>query len=321
VAELQTLRDQVAAPGTAVPAASADFTVYATEPCTIAELPKVEGDAVAIGDVLVRFEVPAISQDIAARQTALLEANQRVLDAQAEADKYRPLFEKGLVARVDYESRQASLLAAQSALVQAKTQLDLAQSQQERTVVRARFPGIVAGRWHQVGDAVTPGTTDPVIRVIDPTQLQFAAQVGISEFDRIRSGQPASVLLAGASTPEPATVVFTPRPMDPAAITAEIRVALRPGTTTALNATARVEVLMDERPNALVVPAQALKREPSGTYVMVVGDDGKASRREVRVGLVAQQVAQIMSGLMPGDRVITTALDLITDGTPVRVTK
>lgn len=321
VAELQTIRDVVAAAGTAVPAASADWTIYAAEAGIVAELPKAEGEAVAAGDLLVRFDVPHISQELMARQSGLLEANQRVGEAQGEVDKYRPLFEQGLVARVDFESRQSALLAAQSAAAQAKGQLDLAQSQQERTIVRARFPGVVAGRWHAVGDAVLPGTTDPVLRVIDPTQLQIAAEVSLAEFDRIRPGQTASVTLAGAAASAPALVVFSPRPPAPEATAAVVRVVLQPGSALAPDTAARVEILVDERANALVVPAVAILREPSGSFVMLVTAEGRASRRAVQVGLSADGLVQVTSGLMPGDRVITSALELINDGSPVRVSR
>jgi RND family efflux transporter MFP subunit len=317
-ASIQTLRDVISGAGTAVPAPAADQTVYAPEHATIAELPKAPGDAVAPGDLLVRFDIASITQEISARQSALVDANVRAGQAQAEVDKYRPLMEQGLIARVEYEKRTAALLAAQSAVTQAKAQLDIAELQGERTVVRARFPGVVEGRWHQVGDAVVPGPDDPIIRVIDPSQLQIRMQLPRTEAERVRSGLPATVTLPETGATEAATVSFAPVTMDPAAMTTEIRLAPQAGSALVLNMPVRVEILSDERQNAIVIPESAIRREPSGSVVMVIGDDGLAHRRQVRVGLVTRQLAQILEGLRPGESVITTGLDLINEGTKVR---
>ena len=58
VVESRDLRQTLALSGTAVPASGAEQTVYAPELATIAEMPRAEGDTVAMGDLLVRFDHP-----------------------------------------------------------------------------------------------------------------------------------------------------------------------------------------------------------------------------------------------------------------------
>src|SRR5262245_47375802 len=65
-ARTETLRDVFVASGIVVPSASTDWSVTASEPARIAELPKNEGDAVETGDVLVRLEIPTLNDEIAA---------------------------------------------------------------------------------------------------------------------------------------------------------------------------------------------------------------------------------------------------------------
>lgn len=319
--EARDLRQTLAVAGTAVTAASAEQIVYAPETATVTELPFEDGSAVATGDVLARFGIASLSQELATRQAAIVDANVRAGQAQADLDKMRPLFERGLVSRNEFEGRQAALLAAQAAVTQAKAQLDVATLQQERAVVRARFAGVVAGRWHAVGDLVAPGTTDPILRVIDPTQLQVVGDVGLSDFDRLRPGMTATLILPESGAIETATVTLSPRPTDPARTTAEVRFSPQAKSALALNMAVRVELVIDDRPGVLVVPELAVRKDGDRRYVMLAGADGIARMRDVRIGLVTQSMAQVLSGVDPGDRVITTALELIQDGTPVRVTR
>src|SRR5690349_13496907 len=67
-ARLDLLRDVATASGAVVPATSGDITIYANEQAEIVELPKKEHDVVAVGDLLVRFEIASLTQEMAALQ-------------------------------------------------------------------------------------------------------------------------------------------------------------------------------------------------------------------------------------------------------------
>ena len=68
---------------------------------------------------------------------------------------------------------------------------------------------------------------------------------------------------------------------------------------------------------ALVVPAQAVQRGPSGTFVYVVGQDGTASARPVVVETTAGDLAVLASGVAEGEDVILYPTDVIADGVAV----
>jgi multidrug efflux pump subunit AcrA (membrane-fusion protein) len=79
-----------------------------------------------------------------------------------------------------------------------------------------------------------------------------------------------------------------------------------------------VEILFDQRTEALTVPLGALHREGSQQTVFIVGDDGRAHERSIRTGLVTRSTAEVTSGLAAGDRVIIDATEML-DGEPVSV--
>src|SRR4051812_21272801 len=63
----ETLEGVVAASGTVTAAPGADWTITAPEHARIAELSKAEGDRVRPGDLLVRFDIPSLHTDVAAK--------------------------------------------------------------------------------------------------------------------------------------------------------------------------------------------------------------------------------------------------------------
>jgi RND family efflux transporter MFP subunit len=314
-ARLQTLRDVVSAPGLVVPSGAADLTVYAPEAAQIVELPKKEQDEVAVGDVLVRFEIPSLTQETAAMQLELQTATARLDRAKAELARQEALDARGLTPRRTLDASRFDAAAAESAVAQAKGRFDAAQSNQERATIRARFPGTVMRVWHAVGDLVQPTPDDPVIRVADPTQIQISVQVPITPLARVTPGQTATVM--SDAGPAAATVTNIIGATKPSALTGDVRLTFAQPVTLAVDAPVNVEILLGERPNALTVPTGAVAHDDLGTYVMIAGDDRRAHRRDVRAGLVTPVFTQIVDGLAPGDRVIVGHLADVVDGSAI----
>jgi RND family efflux transporter MFP subunit len=315
VARLQTLRDVVSGPGVVVPSAAADLTVYAPETAQIIELPKKEQDDVQAGDVLVRFEIASLTQETATMQQALQSASARLDRAKAELARQESLDARGLTPRNNLEASRLEVASAESAATQAKAQFDAVQGNQERAIVRARFPGKVVRVWHAVGDTVQPTPDDPIIRVTDPTKVQVSAQLPIAPLARVTPGQTATVM--SDAEPAPATVTNVIGTMAPAAVTGEVRLTFTQPVTLAVDAPVNIEILIDQRTNALAVPTSAVAHDDLGTYVMIAGDDRRAHRRTVRPGLVTQALTQIVDGIAPGDRVIVGHLADVSDGSAI----
>lgn len=318
VAKAETIRDVTTASGTVVPAAAGDWTIYAPEMAEITEMPKAEGDPVASGEVLVRFEIASRTQELAAVQLELMAAEQALERAAAELTRQTSLVERGLVSRSSFESARAQQSAAASLVSQTQARLQAAQSGQDPSLVRARFAGTVAQVWHAKGDMVA-GPTDPVLRVIDPTRIHVSIQLPVAQLARVVPGQAATVRAIAGASDEPANVVQTPAAVDPAAATGEVRLALRNPVIMPLDTPVSVELVLDVRTGVLAVPTAAVKTGELGTYVMLVDATGLAERRAVRPGLATRELTQIVSGLNAGESVIVSDLTDESAGLPVTV--
>jgi RND family efflux transporter MFP subunit len=315
------LRDIAHASGTIVPATAADVTIFATEPAEISALPKKVGDAVATGDVLVRYDIASLNQELAALQLEVIEAQSRVDRARADLTRQSSLFERGIASRNVYDASRLEQSSAELALGAARDQFEALQASQTRAVVRATFAGVVVGVWHQEGDPVRPDSNDPILRVVDPTRVQVAVQLPVFQLAKIVVGQTAVVRAIAGASDETATVASKAQFLDPTAPTGEVRLSFVNPATLPVETPVSVEILLERRPGALIVPSQAIGRDDVGSFVMVAGNDGLAQRRDVRLGLVTSQLTQVIEGVMDGEHVILSGLTELEDGEPVMISR
>ena len=198
--------------------------------------------------------------------------------------------------------------------------LQSAQANQARSVVTAPFAGVVGAVLHQPGELVSGHAADPVMRVIDPSKLQVLIQVPIAQYGRLAPGQKAIVSPMGPGTPDE-TTVFNKSPVEANAPTGDVRLAFNTTTTQPLQAPVSVEILIDQRTNAVVAPTSAVLKDASVTFVYVVGTDLICHRRDVQVGLTIGGLTQIISGLTAGERVVTSGAEGLAEGTLVAVVR
>jgi RND family efflux transporter MFP subunit len=311
------LEGVVAASGLVSAAPGADWIITAPEPARIVELPKAEGDRVKPGDLLVRFEIPARTTDVAARRAEVDQARARVENAQASVTRLTTLFEHGVAAQKELEDARRDRSEARAALAQAEAGTQAAALLAARSIVRARFPGVIAKRAHNPGDMVEATSTDLILRVIDPAKLQVVASVPIPDLARVQVGKPVRVLVPGADEPEAGKVLTRPAAVEPTGVSADVRIAFTAATKLAVGTPVRVEIVAEQRAAALAVPVEAIIREEDETFVMVAGADSKAHKRKVTIGLTTPKQAEVTSGLQAGELVIVQGQQGLPDGAAI----
>lgn len=318
-AQIRELRDVANAPGVIVPAAVADLTVYAPEMAEIVDLPVQADQPVEAGDVLVQFDIASLNQELAAAELGEIEAQARLDRARTELSRQTDLFERGITSRMAHDAARLEHSAAETALTLARNRLEAVRAGQDRAVVRAPFSGVVVAVWHQKGDIVRPDRSDPILRLIDPTRVQVAVQLPVAQLARVLPGQAATVRAIAGLEDEPAVVASKTEALDPTAPTGEVRLSFTNPATLPLDTPVSVEILLDRRADALVIPLQAVNRDVSGPYVMVAGPDGLAQRREVRLGLATSDLVEVVTGLEPGEQVIVAGLQDVEPGMPIAI--
>lgn len=313
----QTVEGIVSATGAVAAAPGADWTITAPEHARIVEMPKAEGDRVKAGDLLVRFEIPSFSSDVATHRAEVQAAQARVDNAQANVTRLTTLVDHGVAAQKELEDARRDLNEARAAHAQAQAALQSANVVESRTVVRARFPGIVAKRGHNPGDMVEPTSSDVILRVLDPAKLQVVAAVPIPDLARVQVGKPVRIVVPNAEEPEAGKVLSRPAAVDPTGVSADVRISFNGATKLAAGTPVRIEIVAEQHPNALAVPVGAVIHEDENAFVMVAGGDKKAHKRKVTVGLTTPTLAEITGGLKAGEAVIVQGQQGLPDGADI----
>jgi multidrug efflux pump subunit AcrA (membrane-fusion protein) len=80
---------------------------------------------------------------------------------------------------------------------------------------------------------------------------------------------------------------------------------------------AQVRIRGDERPDAVLIPNQAVVQR-GGKSVAFVVEDGKAQLRELQLGITDGKQTEVLSGLQPGDQLVVAGQETLNDGDAVR---
>lgn len=230
--------------------------------------------------------------------------------AEQALERTRELIERNASSEADLEQAQASARSM-------RAQLQLQQTRLERTVVRAPFAGVVGERFVSVGDYVTPQTPLTTLQTVDPQRIAF--QVPERYAERLSVGQ--DVDFDVASVPGrvfTGTVDFVdPRVQLPGRIIlVKARVQnpdrlLRPGMFI------EARLVTEVRPEAVVVPEDAILPLAGADYVWVVTPERTASRREVEIGIRNPGTVEIRRGVEAGTQVVVGGVERLGEGSPV----
>jgi len=217
-------------------------------------------------------------------------------------------------------SNKAALVNAQGNLESAKGKYLGAEAELSYTEIRSPISGVVTDRPLFAGETAAAGTA--LITVMDTSALIAKLHVAQMQAQQLRVGAPATLIVPGIADPVPAKVSLVSPALDPGSTTVEVwlRVENPKGTLkagTPVHATIQGQTIS----NAITVPAEAIQASADGTskFVMVIGDDSAAHKKQVTIGIQNKDDAQILSGVTAADMVISTGAYGLDDGTKVKI--
>jgi multidrug efflux pump subunit AcrA (membrane-fusion protein) len=238
--------------------------------------------------------------------------DQRVV-SQSEYDQRRTQAE---AARQQYEAAKNAAAQQYQSLQAARARVALARKANSDTVVRAPFTGAVAERLVSVGDYVTRGMKVAVVVRTNPLRVKLT--VPEQFISSVSLGLPVNFEVdayPGRTFEGRVQYVSPSLQADQRALTVEAVVPnpkgdLKPG----LFATARIE--QKQRTPGILVPSAAVQTVAGTSRVFVINGD-RAEERIVTVGQPLGDQIEITKGLKAGERVATTNVGQLADGSKV----
>ncbi len=261
-----------------------------------------EGSEVAKGTPLFRIDDAELQAEVARAEADRDLANQSL-------QRTRELVQQRASSQADMERAEATARSADASLALLKVRLD-------RTVVRAPFGGAVGQRFVSLGDYVTTSTRLASLQTVNPERVSF--QVPERYASQLRRSQTIAFQVAAMrSKTFTGTVDFVDPVVQLPGRTITVK-ALVPNPNRELQAGMFVEVRLAtaQRPNAVVVPEDAVLALQGTTVVWVV-KDGKATRRPVTLGVRSPGFVEVVEGVEAGEQVIVGGVEKVAEGAAV----
>ena len=262
-----------------------------------------EGARVQQGELLVQIN----DAELQAEKQRLEHELQLARD---QAARQKRLLEEGGVSQEEYDAtaNEVEVLEADLQLVEARI---------EKTKVRAPFEGVVGLRAVSEGAYVSPQTRITTLQRLNPIKVNIS--VSEKYASRVGPGQSIAFSVRGRDDRLTGEVYATDTQVDPDTRTLQLRArapnpvgTLRPGMF------ADVTVTLGTVDDAIVVPSFAVLPTLGGQRVFVV-ENGTAQPQNVTLGVRTDSTVQVTDGLALGDTVITSGIQEMRAGLPVRI--
>jgi multidrug efflux pump subunit AcrA (membrane-fusion protein) len=278
-----------------------------------------------------KADLPAALQTLDAARK-LLENRQKLLQQGAIAQK---LVDDARVAEVQAQaqfdtaaehlksvqnvSRVEQVKAAQAQVQAAKAHYESAAAQVAYAEIRSPLDGVIADRPLNLGEMASAGS--PLFTIVNISRVVARVNVPAQQASALHVGDKATVSGAGGDLAGKITVVSPA--VDPSTTTLQVWVeAPNPAEKLKLGSTVQVSMDAGAIPDAIVVPVSALlASDEGGEKVMIAGSDSLAHEHKVEVGVRSRGNVQIVSGVEPGDRVITQGALGLDDKAKIEIAK
>ncbi len=274
--------------------------------------PEIEG---RLTQILVREGAPV------ARGTPLFkvddaELRAEVARAEAERDLARQALNRTRELLAQRASSQADLERAEATARSTEAQLQLLSVRLQRTTVRAPFAGVAGQRFVSLGDYVTTSDRLAALQTVDPQRAVFQVPERYAEV--LAVGQRVVFRVAALPGREFTGVVDFVDPvvqLPGRTIMVKARV---PNPKRELQAGMFIEARLATavRPNAVVIPEDAVLPLQGASYVWVA-KDGKATRRQVELGVRSPGFVEARSGVESGEQVVVAGQERLSEGAPL----
>lgn len=298
--------------GAAVPA---DTETYTVEEHQLAPLLDVAGTVASTRKVHLSPRIPATVREVFVNAGDRVRAGQRLITlddreireqlnvaeaeytrAQSDYQRTRALFERNA-------TTDQNLTAAQSMYQASRAQLNRLKVMQSYATLTSPMEGVITERRVEAGDLAAPGQV--LLTIYDPTRMRLEVPVPVRLIDNLALGDTLAVTLDGMEEDVRGTVNEIVSEVDPRSRTRLVKVSLPvgeilPGTF------GRLWIPADARPG-LCIPPGAVSRAGQLEFVYVVRD-GRAIERLVKTGPPCARGVEILSGLRPGEQVLSAPL-------------
>jgi len=278
------------------------------------------------GDLLFIIDPRPFQADLEAAKAKLAEDLAALSYAREQVKRYKPLVDKDYITRDAYDDYVTQVKEAQAVVEADRANVVQAELNLSYCTMSAPFDGRIGRRMVDVGNLVGAGGEATLLATIvqlDPIYVYFdVAERDIPEVLKQQNSKPLtfSLILPDESKhPEDGTIDFVDNQVDATTGTINLRGTIGNSSKTILPGQyVKVQLLLKEQPDTIVVPAQAVGDQQGDLFVFVVGKDNKVEFKNVTAGASYENMRIIEKGLTAGEKVVVNGLQKLKPGMTVK---
>ncbi|MSR83558.1 MAG: efflux RND transporter periplasmic adaptor subunit [Candidatus Latescibacteria bacterium] len=301
LAQVQKISDRFEAVGTIEAAAA--ITVVSEIDAAVIRLPFAEGSALGRGALIAQLDDSQLAAEVA-RAEALR------AQSQATYDRVKVVVAQKAGAPQDLDDAAAALKVAEA-------NLTLAKARAAKTRITAPFSGIIGARKVSVGSFLRSGQAIGELVDIDEIRVTFSAPERFLSL--LNRGAPIAVSTAAYPDHQATGEIIVVEPVLDAA-TRSVRVVARvanPERKFLPGMSATISVVLNERPDAIVIPNEAVFANGGQFFVFAVKADTTVVRVAIALGMRLADVVEVTQGLAPGAQVVRAGHQKLFEGARV----
>jgi multidrug efflux system membrane fusion protein len=284
-----------------------------------------EGQMVSQGEQLVEIDPRPFQVALEQAQGQLARDEAQLKDAQVNTERYRKLWEAGVIAKQQYDTQSATAGQFEGSIKMDQANIDNAKLNLSFTNVTAPIAGRIGLRQVDSGNIVHASDANPIAII---TQMQPIAVLFTIPSDSLPPV--LTKLHAGVHSPVDAydradrnnissgVLETVDNQIDTNTGTSRLKAIFQNAQTLLFpNQFVNCRLLLDTRRHINIVPVAAVQRGPQGPYVYVIKADGTATMRTVTLGITEGLDEEITSGVAQGETVVTDGQDRLQEGSHV----
>lgn len=286
-----------------------------------------EGQMVKAGDLLAQIDPRPYELSMAQYQGQMHRDEALLGDAKLNMERYRTLVQQDSISRQQLTTQEALVKQYEGAVASDAALINTARLNLTYARITAPVGGRVGLRLVDPGNYVQAGQTTGIVTI---TQLQPISVIFTVPEDslpslraRLRQGSTLSVVAfdrAGNTKLADGKLTTVDNVVDAATGTVKLRASFDNADESLFpNQFVNIRLALDTMKDATLVPTAAVTQGANGPFVYVLGEGDKVAVRPVTLGPVSGIVQSVLSGLQPGDKVVTEGLDKLRDGMVVTI--
>lgn len=282
-----------------------------------------EGDEVRKGQVLFTIDDRSYRAALEQAKAELARARSQASLARSESGRSEKLIGTQAISREAWEQRRSAASQAQADVLAAEAAVDMAQLNLDFTRVTAPIDGRASRAMITTGNLVTAGDSASVLTTLvsqqqmyvyfDVDENTFLNYQAMARQGQQRHALPVEIALVGEQDfPHQGKIDFLDNQLTASTGTIRMRALLdnqqrqfTPGLF------ARVRLPGSAQFEAVLIDDKAVLTDQDRKYVYVVDGEGKAQRRDIQPGAMADGLRIVKSGLQSGDKVIIAGLQKV----------